>query len=312
MLKIHEALQGAQLPNCIKLAGTLEFSVKTIQRDIDFMRDRLNLPIEYDSHRHGYYYTEAVTGFPSVQMTEGEVLALLVAEKALEQYRGTPFEDTLRTAFEKIVTGLDTEVSFRPAPGVSFRSSGVAVADLEVFQGLHRAVRSQQEAGFNYAKVGAAAPETRRGRPHHLACVQGAWYLIAWDLRREALRTFALSRISRVRVFEKRFERVPGFSAESYWGNSFGVFTGDGVIPVRINFDEFAARFIRERVWHHSQSVRELPRGALELRLQVADLNEVANWVLSWGEHAEVMTPASLRQRVRHTAHAMVARYGPE
>ena len=98
---------------------------------------------------------------------------------------------------------------------------------------------------------------------------------------------------------------VQGFSIDNYFGNSFGVFTGDGVIPVKIRFDEFAARYIRERIWHHSQSLRELARGQVELRLQVADLHEVGHWALSWGEHAEVVAPAELRRSLRQSIEAL-------
>ena len=69
---------------------TLEVSRKTVVRDIAFMRDRLDLPIEFDAQIQAYRYTQPVNAFPTVHMTEGELLALLVAQRALEQYRGTP------------------------------------------------------------------------------------------------------------------------------------------------------------------------------------------------------------------------------
>ena len=54
--RVHEELEKGRFPNCRKLAEALETSCKTIQRDIDFMRDRLNLPIVYDPQRFGFYY----------------------------------------------------------------------------------------------------------------------------------------------------------------------------------------------------------------------------------------------------------------
>jgi hypothetical protein len=48
MLRIHQALQGGGFPNASKLASEIEVATKTIHRDIEFMRDRLNLPIEFD------------------------------------------------------------------------------------------------------------------------------------------------------------------------------------------------------------------------------------------------------------------------
>ena len=48
--------------------GFPEVSTKTIQRDNDFMRDRLGLPIEYDQLHFGFVYTEPVTHFPNVEV----------------------------------------------------------------------------------------------------------------------------------------------------------------------------------------------------------------------------------------------------
>src|ERR1043166_3163787 len=112
MMRLHAALKARHFPNCQKIAAELEVSAKTIQRDIDFMRDRLGLPIGYDPQKFGFYYTEAVTGFPSIEVSEGEITALFVAQKALAQYKGTPFERPLRSAFRKITDGLTDRVSF--------------------------------------------------------------------------------------------------------------------------------------------------------------------------------------------------------
>ena len=76
MLRIHQALQSGKFPNASTLAREIEVAAKTIHRDIEFMRDRLGLPIEYDSARIGYHYTKEVSAFPNIQITEGELFAL--------------------------------------------------------------------------------------------------------------------------------------------------------------------------------------------------------------------------------------------
>src|ERR1035438_2676057 len=95
MLRIHQALHSGSYPNATTLARQLEVSTKSIHRDLEFMRDRLELPIQYDAKRFGFFYTEHVKAFPTLQITEGEIFALVVAEKALQQYRGTSFERPL-------------------------------------------------------------------------------------------------------------------------------------------------------------------------------------------------------------------------
>src|SRR3954465_8458772 len=151
MLRIHEELKRGALINCSGLVAALEVSRKTIVRVIAFMRDRLALPIEYDSGIQAYRYTHPVNSFPTVQVTEGELLALLVAQRALEQYRGTPFHRQLEVAFGKLAGGLRDRISFSPADelrAVSFKNIGLGKTDLAVFNGLSRAVLRQEEVAF--------------------------------------------------------------------------------------------------------------------------------------------------------------------
>ena len=94
-------VQAGGYPNATTLASQLEVCTKSIHRDLEFMRDRLELPIQYDGSRFGYCYTEPVKAFPTLQITEGELFALVVAERALQQYRGTSFERPLLSALRK-------------------------------------------------------------------------------------------------------------------------------------------------------------------------------------------------------------------
>src|SRR5438046_5226092 len=112
MMRLHAALKARRFPNCQRIAAELEVSAKTIQRDIDFMRYRLGLPIDYHPQEFGFYYTEPVTGFPRIEVLEGEITALLVAQKALAQYKGTPFERPLNSPFRKLTAGLKDRVPF--------------------------------------------------------------------------------------------------------------------------------------------------------------------------------------------------------
>ena len=102
IFEFHNLIQAGKYPNCTTLARKFEVHLRTVNRDLEFMRDRLQLPLEYDSERRGFYYTKPVENFPLVPMTESEVFALLVAHKAIAQSRGTPFEQPLATAFRKL------------------------------------------------------------------------------------------------------------------------------------------------------------------------------------------------------------------
>lgn len=309
MMRLHERLKAGAFPNCRKLAEELEVSTKTIQRDIDFMRDRLNLPIEYDQLHFGFVYTQPVTSFPSIEVSEGEVIALFVAQKALEQYRGTSFEKPLRTAFEKITEGLQDRIGFQwgdVESVISFRGLGTSVADLEMFETVSRAVLESHELAFEYKKLRSPQHEERRIQPYHLGCVENQWYVFGFDLARQQLRTFALPRMRKVRDTRAGFRRPADFSITKHLSESFGVFTGKARHRVRIKFDAFAARLVSERQWHPSQKLKQLKDGEIEWTVTLGGLEEIERWVLSWGSHASVVEPPELKRLVRRAAEAIL------
>jgi predicted DNA-binding transcriptional regulator YafY len=313
MLRIHEELRRSEHTNCTKLAATFEVSRKTIVRDIAFMRDRLDLPIEFDPQTNGYRYSRPVSAFPTVHVSEGELLALLVARKALEQYRGTPFHRQLEASFEKLTAGLKDRISFSPADelrSVSFKNVGLGKADLAVFNALSSAVLRQQEIEFDYRKPGETQAARRRVQPYHLAHRENLWYLVGFDQERGALRTFALPRISQPAVLKTQFTRPADFSPEKFFASALGVLGGERNYRVVIRFSANVADRVREREWHESQELRTLRAGGLELTLQLGALPEIERWVLTWGSDAEVMQPKELRERLRETTTALAKRYG--
>jgi predicted DNA-binding transcriptional regulator YafY len=312
MLRIHEELRRGAFTNCSKLARTLEVSRKTIVRDVAFMRDRLELPIEFDARINAYRYTHPVSAFPTVQVSEGELLALLVARKALEQYRGTPFHRQLEVSFEKLTGGLKDRISFSPADelqSVSFKNVGLGKADLTVFNALSAATLRQHDVEFDYRKPGEKRTARRRVQPYHLAHRENLWYLVGFDSERKALRTFALPRISNPRTLPTTFVRPPDFSPEKFFANALGVLGGERDYRVIIRFRAGIADRIREREWHESQELRDLPDGRLELHLKLGALPEIERWVLTWGADAEVVQPRELRDRLRATARTMLRLY---
>jgi len=312
MMAIHARLKAGRYPNCRKIADELEVSAKTIQRDIDFMRYRLNLPVEYDPLRFGFRYTEAVTSFPTIDVSEGEIAALFVAQKALAQYQGTPFERPLRSAFRKITDGLKDRVSFSWSDlenVISFHSAGASVADLELFETVSQAVLRSVELEFEYRKLESKRYEARRVRPFHIASLENQWYLFGEDLEREQLRTFALPRMRNARATSVRFRKPADFSISNVLSGSFGVFAGKAKQRIRLRFDAFAGRLVAERTWHESQRVRESRNGSIELELALGSLEEIQRWVLSWGRHVRVLAPKELIERVRAEAQAISSQY---
>jgi predicted DNA-binding transcriptional regulator YafY len=265
----------------------------------------LELPIQYDGTRFGFFYSEPVKAFPTLQITEGELFALVVAERALQQYRGTSFEKPLLSALKKMEQSLPDTISLsltEVEQTISFRTSTEPILDLRIFDTLAKATRERQQLELSYRKPGQPRPERRIVDPYHLANINGEWFLFAFDHLRNDLRTFVPSRIKDVRPTGKTFERRKRFSLGERLRGSFGVQSGQGEFDVVLRFHERVADYIREKKWHESQQLRELKGGGVELRLKLSSLAEVGRWVLSWGGDAVVVRPTELARSVRQAA----------
>jgi len=305
MLRIHQALQSRSYPNATQLAAELEVCTKSVHRDLDFMRDRMQLPLEFDWARKGYYYTQKVNAFPMIQISEGELVAVVVAEKALQQYRGTSFEKPLLSAVKKMQQLLPETVSVHLADlgrTISFRTRAEPTLDLGIFDSLAKATARQQQLEITYRKPGQKQPEKRLIDPYHLANINGEWFLFAYDHLRQDIRTFVPTRVLAARPTGHRFSPNKKFSLEKRLQGSFAVHSGGGDFQVVLRFDPDVADYIREKKWHASQRIRELKNGGVELSMRLSSLEEVQRWVLTWGGKAVVVSPAELRRSVRAAA----------
>ncbi|GAB4239741.1 MAG: WYL domain-containing protein [Candidatus Methylacidiphilales bacterium] len=307
---ILEALQRDVRPTRRQLAEECAVTIKTIQRDMDFLRDQMRLPIAFDPDQGGYALTEPLDTSRQLELTPGELVSIFVTERALQAYRGSALEAPLRTAFEKLTLALDGQVSVPLSDlgmQLSVRQLQAAPIETKIFQTLATAVQKQQAVELDYVKLGDKKPKGRKLEPYHLTCYQGAWYAIGHDLRSDEIRTFHLSRIKRATLLPVFFTRPRSFRIETYLEKAFGIFRGKDDHQIILRFDPWAAQLIRERRVHPSQRLQELTDGGLELRLSLSSLEEIEPWVLSWGTHVRVLGPKELIERVRKTARTIAA-----
>jgi predicted DNA-binding transcriptional regulator YafY len=145
--------------------------------------------------------------------------------------------------------------------------------------------------------------------PYHLTTHGGGCYLAAFCHLREEVRLFALSRIRSARETGETFDRPYTFSLGEFLDGSFGVIRGGEKVLVRLRFGPVAARYVREKKWHKSQKLVELPHGGLELQMWVSQSVEVKRWILSYGPGCEVLEPAELRSEVADELREALGKY---
>jgi len=309
---IHGWLKAGEFPNCGRIAAEFEMDRKTALRDIEFMKEQMSMPIAYDDKRHGYYFDGPAPEFGTVALSERELFELCFFGKATEQFRGSTAAKPLEAFLRRVSRQLDDQQRFtlhNLDEVMSVRAFASEDGDLEVFELVTRGVSRQQVLKFQYRKPGEKRVEARRVHPYHLLQCDNRWYLLAHDLARKAVRTFALGRMREAALLDKRFERPKDFDPKKILGGSLGVMSGKGNYQVVIKMDAWLADVLRGRRWHPSQVRTELADGGSELRMRLSGLEEMEQYVLSWGAHATVVEPRELIERVARTARAVASKY---
>ena len=315
IIAIDRAIRSGGWPNASHLARELEVDPRTVRRDITYLRDQLHAPVEFDPVRNGYRYSEPTFRLPYLQMTEGELVAVLLAERLLGQYRGTPFEVDLKRAFAKMTALLPDAVSIRldaAADCLSVLPSVQTTYDPGTFESLARAAVGRRSVEMVYWTAGRNATTRRSFDPYNLMLRDEGWYAVGRCHHRDEVLVFALQRVRSLRESGETFERPPDFRVEDYMGGSFRAVRGEGDHRVVLRFSPGFAGRIAERTWHASQSVEPMEDGGLILRFEVSDLREVKRWVMFWGTECNVIEPDELRRVVVAEMRLLMTYYGGE
>jgi predicted DNA-binding transcriptional regulator YafY len=105
-LWFERQVKKGKFPNTTSLAKKFEMSTKTAQRDIDFMRERLECPLQYDMTRKGFYYEDETFSLPVMHMSSSEFSSLILARKLLLDISGSIAGD-LEKAVQKITSVIE-------------------------------------------------------------------------------------------------------------------------------------------------------------------------------------------------------------
>ena len=167
----------------------------------------------------------------------------------------------------------------------------------EVVGKLREAGGDRKRVEMDYMAVSSGQLTKRKVDPYSVWMMGGAFYLVAFCNVRNAVRTFAVDRIKSFRLLEESFVIPDDFSIEEYMQSAFRVMTGK---PEKVTFrvNQGAAHVVRERIWHPTQELRELPDGGVQISVEVPINYEIISWIMGFGSAAEVIEPDSLRKHI--------------
>jgi predicted DNA-binding transcriptional regulator YafY len=314
--KILKTIEAGHFTSTGKLAAAHGVTERTIRRDIEALQEA-GFPL-YDDRADGKKVWRLVEGYRQrlVQgFTLSELAALHFSKNMLSFLRGAPFGQDLESAFAKIREALPAKslpflsriqdlFSTRPDPWKDYSKKQ------DVIAGLIDAILHQRQARVAYYSFNSRRTKTYDLDPYRLVYYRGGLYLYARAHEYGEVRTFAVERMQKLEVLDQGFEVPADFSPAEYARSAFGIFGGKAE-TVELVFDAGIAGYVRERSWHESQRLADLPDGRVRLTMDVAPSFDLKAWIKGFLPHVEVVRPLSLREEIGREIEAARGAFPP-
>jgi proteasome accessory factor B len=301
--KILKTIEAGRYSTAQAMADEHGVTERTIRRDIEALQEA-GFPL-YDDRVDGRKVWRLVEGYKQrlgQTFSLAELAALYFSKNLMSFLGGAPFAADLESAFAKIREALPAKslpylsriqdlFSARPDPWKDYSKKQDVIAAL-IDATLH-----QRQVKIAYFSFNSKKTKSYTLDPYRVVYYHGGLYLYARAHEYAEVRTFAVERIERIEVLELAFQVPANFNVSEYARGAFGI-AGGKAEDVEIAVDASMASYIRERVWHESQSLEERPDGSVILKLQVAPAWELKAWIKGLLPHARILKPASLRREI--------------
>lgn len=314
-----DRLLNAGVTPFAKLQSELGISRAQLKRDLAYMRERFNAPIEYDRDAGGYRFGKALDGpryeLPGLWFSAEEAHALLTMHQLLKgldgEILGPHFEPLLARLRALLGTGdhdwQEVENRIRVIPIGRREAKAGHASHFGLAAGALLRRKRLRIRHYNRAEDRETEREVS---PQRLVHYRDNWYLDAWCHLRNDLRSFAVDAIREVHMLEARAKEVAKSDLDEYLAAGYGIFAGRKLEWATLKFTPESARWVAAQRWHPKQRARVEKDGSYLLELPYADDRELVMEVLKFGPEVEVLAPAGLRKRVAERLRAAAKRYG--
>lgn len=195
----------------------LGVSIRTINRDIDLLRER-GIPVEADRGRGGGVRLNSQWGVGRVSFTYREAIDLLVGismsehtDQPMQMGQSTSIKRKLMASFSHPDQAKINKLRHRIRTGPPSSQKSVesfTPSKTQVGAVLKEAFLLNKVAELRY-KDGGGQETERRIEPHFLVLNPPIWYAVCWDQLRSDIRTFRCDRMCDLCLTGAKFDLRP-------------------------------------------------------------------------------------------------------
>ncbi|MBC8413706.1 MAG: WYL domain-containing protein [Nitrospira sp.] len=299
----HNKVRSGRFPNARHIAERFEISYRTAQRTIEFMRDRIHAPLEYDYTGKGYYYSDSTYELPSLWLNEDSIIALSLAVRLASSIPDSDIKKQLCALLQELFRqqSFDNALSFKDiAENISVKNIEYSRVNEKHFTKVVTALFQKSPLDITYCSPHSGTSTQRTIMPLHLIQYMGSWQIIAFCALRNGVRNFALSRIQTIERTSEKIslpDNIPPM--KEYTRKHFGIIQGGKTHKVTLQFSPSIAPLIQEQIWHPEQIITSKKDGSLLMQLHAADFKELIKRILSHGPNVKVISPKALVEEVK-------------
>jgi len=314
--RIDQLLQERRIVPVGTFLDSLDISLATFKRDLEYLRDRLNAPIEWDREQGGYRYVEPQKNAPRFQLpglwfNASEVFALLTMQqllKGLEPGLLAPHVEPLLARLRKVLESDDHSVE-EIERRIRIIPMAVRKMSPQFFEVAATATLRRRRLAIEYFSRGSNETTSRDISPQRVVFYRGNWYLDAWCHLRNDIRSFAIDSIRSAKLLDTAAKSVPEADLDEVLASGYGIFSGRRTTWAKIRFSPVAARWVSAEAWHPKQKGSFDRDGRYVLEVPYSDPRELVMDVLRHGPDAEILEPKSLRDAVASQLDAALKQY---
>ena len=320
MERLHRIKYLIQARQCVPLQDfldELEVSKATFKRDLEYLRDRMNASIVYDRSMGGYRFESSnqvgeKIELPGLWFSEEEATALVLTQSLLAglDQGGLlgPHLEPLQNIIDGILGRSETttkELRKRlKVFGMSARKSSV-----EHFEAIGSALLKRNRLNVEYYAKGSNATTTRDVSPQRLIYYRDNWYLDAYCHLRKELRSFSMDGMRKAIILSQKADEISEKVLNEYFGESYGIFSGKSTQKAKLRFSPERARWVSAETWHKHQKASFDEDGYYVLEFDYNQDPELVMDILKHGSEVEVISPASLRKRIKEELQKTLQKY---
>lgn len=326
--KVLQLLQGSRFgmttrelrDQVVEELGLDSLHEKSIKRDIEHWR-QAGFPIQRVETANPerpwiWKLDKSDQAVPRLPISVLELLAFAASRELLYPLAGTPYWDGVQRLWQRMRDNTSDEVLelldkqrtgliVRGAPPKDYaRQEGM-------LSSLNRAVFEHRVTEIKYRTVRDKRPRKRTVEPHAIVLHNNNIYILAAEADDGAstIKTFKLDRIGGVELLDARFKPQPDFDPEEFFDHSIGIFRTADPQRFRVWVSAERAAWVIDAALHPKQQVELNDDDSLTITIDQGYEEEVLPQVLSLAEHAELLEPKALRQKLRTIAKELASRY---